>query len=334
MKKLVLAGLTSLLLLGACKKDAELTQQTTTTDKTRFDNAIPIANEEQIKLSEEQSYKCFHQQTNYCGTPTTVDLLNAQHVKIGTVTVINSAQNLYVTYNVQGSGWLLSKLQLYAGDCSGVPLTYQGCPNINQFTRKLSFCGYYYPAKYTITIPLSNLPQCFCIAARAEVVKRSGWSYCNNTIAWAQGTTIGQGSTAGASFSYCKQSCGGPSTDPGCGYRAPYWFNGYNNWPGAMVTVAGIPYTQAEGFALGYYQNNVAYSEALYAFFQLASVRLSGNSIGTEAPIWGDVAVIEAWLSGKGKITTANLPAVTPEVMTAANNIEQWLDANDCDFSS
>lgn len=330
MKKLLLCTITGLLFFAGCKKDPALTNVTPVGDSQAIDE---LKDEEQITLSEKQSYKCFYQYNNYCGTPTTVDLLDAQNMKVGTVTVINTGTQLLVTYNTQGTNWQLSKLQLFAGNCNNLPL-YQGCPNVNQFTRKLSFCGYYYPNKYTITLPLNSLPNCFCIAARAVVVKRIGWGICGSATAWGHGSPVGQGSNAGATISYCKQSCNGGTTEPGCGYRAPYWFNGINNWPLGSITIAGYTYTQTEGFALGYYQNNTAYSEALYAFFQVASVRLSGNSIGSEAPIWDDVAVIEAWLNGKGKIGTGNLPAVTPEVMTAANNIEQWLDANDCDFTS
>lgn len=331
MKKLLLPTLCCLLMLAACKKDPSLNTEPVVLKGTDEQ----LSDQEQVTLTEEQSYKCFYQYHNYCGTTTTVDLRSSTYGKVGDIDIANNGQFLFVTFNTQGSSWQLSSLQLFAGDCNNLPLNNQGCPNLNQFTRKISFCGYYYPNKYTVTIPINSLPQCFCISARATVVKRIGWGICGSSTVWAQGAAVGTGNNAGTRINYCKQSCnGGGNTDPGCGYRAPYWFNGGNNWPTSSFTVAGYTYTQTEGFELGYYQNNVQYSEALYAYFQLASVRLSGNSIGSTAPIWADVAIVEAWLQGKGKITTTNLPAVPAAVMTAANNIEQWLDANDCDFTS
>ncbi|MFN8285399.1 MAG: hypothetical protein U0V74_01530 [Chitinophagales bacterium] len=330
MKKLVFTSVILLLLVSACKKDAEINNDLTT-PQSSLTEKTPIQGEEQITLTEDKALKCWST-PQYCGTATTVMLMGNQ-LQPGTVTVANDAHYLYVTYNTQSSWWQLYKIHLYVGDCSAIPVNSQGCGNVNQFTKKLTFCGYYLPKKYTITIPLSSLPQCFCIAAEAVVAKKSGCNWTTQTV-WGQGTSFNGQANSGMHFNYCKQSCQGPPPPPpgeGCGYRAPYWFNGFNSWPVAQVTIAGYTYTQAEGFALGTYQNTVAYSPALFVLFQDASIRLSGNSVGAEAPIWDDVAVIEAWLSGKGELTVSNLPSPPADVLAAASTIEAWLDVNDCD---
>lgn len=328
MKKLIFTSVAFLLMVAGCRKDQELKNNT-----TQYENALPGADaeagEEAIQLTQDQSLKCFHTH-HFCGTTTMVNLLNMQQAQIGTISVANDEHNLYVTYNTQFTPWKLYKIRLFVGDCNGVPLNQQGYPLVNQFPKKLTFCGYYLPQKYTVTIPLHSLPQCFCVAAQAVAAKRIGCNWITETL-WGEGTPFGQQACNGMHFDYCQQNCGNtPPPGEGCGYRAPYWFNGYNNWPNGQISVAGYTYTQAEGFALGAYYND-NYSPALYVFFQSAAVHLSGNSIGASASVWADVAVIDAWLASQGKISVSNLPTVPQTVLDATAAVNAWLDINDCE---
>lgn len=304
MKKLVtlvLAGV--MLILAGCQKETEL---------------IPSS----------KTAKCAT--ITYCGSKT-VNLIANQYTNIGTVLVGNDADNLYVTYTATAANWYLTQMHLFVGDYNAIPKNSSGKPVPGQYPYAVTFNNYNCVKTYTFTIPLSNLPQCFTVSAHAAVIKKSGGYVCSSATAWGQGTYFSNQCGWGMYYSYCKESCQ-PSGE-GCAYRAPYWFNGYNSWPNSQITVAGYSYTQSEGFALGNYYNNTAYSEAMFVFFQDASIRLSGNSVGRDATAWKDVAVIESWLSAKGKITTANLPQPPAEVMTAASNIEYWSDVNDCDVS-
>lgn len=298
----------ALLVLGGCKKETDLNEQEAAS----------------------HVLKCTAP-TTYCGTATTVNLINGQYNTIGSVTVVNDATNLYVTYSTQSSTWFLTQLHLYVGDANGLPKNWGGNPVVGAYPYSYTFCAPY-GKTYTFSIPLANLPNCFVVSAHAAVVKKYGSNICSSSTAWGQGTRFG-GSSWGMYFNVCKQSC--QPAGEGCAYSAPYWFNGYHTWPTPSVTVAGYTYSQADGYELGrFYNGPDGYRDALLVLFQSASIKLSGNSVGRDASIWDEVSTLDAWLAGKGKISVSNAPAVPQSVIDAANTIQTWQDMNDCDFSS
>ena len=309
MKNLYYLLAATLLLLGGCKKDTVLNDQ---------EPASHVL-------------KCTTVPTSYCGTATTVNLITGQYTTIGSVTVVNDATNLYVTYSTEGSAWYLTQLHLYVGDANGIPKNWGGNPVVGAYPYSYTFCAPY-GKSYTFSIPLANLPNCSVISAHAAVVKKYGNSICNSSTAWGQGTRFGCNSW-GMYFNVCKQSC--LPTGEGCAYGAPYWFNGYQTWPTPSVTVAGYTYTQAEGYELGrFYNGTDGYRDALFIMFQSASIKLSSNTVGRDASIWGDVTTIDTWLTGKGKISVSNAPAVPQEVLDAGYHVASWQDLNDCDSSN
>ena len=91
---------------------------------------------------------------------------------IGTVTYgIDDDANFYVTYNITGSQWKISKTSMYCGDKKHMPLNKAGNPRINRFPHKKN----HYPmvTSYTIRVPLTSLPPAeypgFVVAAHCVV---------------------------------------------------------------------------------------------------------------------------------------------------------------------
>jgi hypothetical protein len=91
-----------------------------------------------------------------CGT-TTWNLTAGQTIDVGSVTVGNDAENLYVTYKLDYPGAYFGTLHLWAGnDIANVPANPQGTPVPGQFPFK------YTPpdnttTEYTFTIPFKDL---------------------------------------------------------------------------------------------------------------------------------------------------------------------------------
>lgn len=140
----------------------------------------------------------------YCGEADVHALLAGQYTNAGTVTVTNDQTNLYVQYNTIG-GWWLNKIHLYVGDCATIPTSGGGNPQVGLFPTNITFTPNV--TNYTVTIPLSTLGSCYCIAAHAEVVLKDGnGQVMQRETGWAQGGPFGGNSWA-MKFSYCTQSC-------------------------------------------------------------------------------------------------------------------------------
>ncbi|WP_299437676.1 hypothetical protein [uncultured Aquimarina sp.] len=160
------------------------------------------------------------------GNPYTTNLMAGQHHIAGTITVTSDGVNAYVTYktncssdegegdsssfkstNTNGS-WTLKATHLYVGTCEDMPMTKKGNPKIGKFPYKTEHFGGV--NEYTYTIPLSDIGECFCLAAHAEVdcgectednndddtdnpptatlkSNDDGNNYCGEETAWATG---------------------------------------------------------------------------------------------------------------------------------------------------
>ena len=104
--------------------------------------------------------------------PDTTPLIAGQHEEVGTVSVWNDADNLYVEYKLNqvtiGDGWCLTETHVHVGeDLSDFPLNRGGNPKIGLF-------DYSYPhgcvSEYTYTIPITwDLCTELSIAAHAVV---------------------------------------------------------------------------------------------------------------------------------------------------------------------
>jgi len=123
----------------------------------------------------------------------------------------------------------------------------------------------------------------------------------------------------------CKQSS--------CSYSQGYFFASPHPWPTATVEVGGFVYTEAEGRAIWNCSNAGGIPDSKKGFTQVASLKLSGlypPSTG-DASIDADIATIEAWLAGVGKLVAcSNLPTGNSAVSAAAGRIGQWINENHC----
>jgi hypothetical protein len=134
-----------------------------------------------------------------CGEPVVTKLLAGQFIEVGTVTVFNDEFNVYVTYSLTASGWNFGTIHLYVGALSGVPVNQTGNPVPGLFPYKAVVNGS--TQTYTFTIPITDLPECYIVAAHAEVNGRS------RETAWGQGTPFVSKGNWGTYFSDCKDEC-------------------------------------------------------------------------------------------------------------------------------
>lgn len=93
---------------------------------------------------------------SYCGTPKTVDLFAGQYIDVGSVTIYNDQNNLYVTvYSQYGYQNTTEQIKMWVGaDLSLMPRNSQGNPVAGQFPYKITTTG---GTTYTLTIPLNEL---------------------------------------------------------------------------------------------------------------------------------------------------------------------------------
>lgn len=141
--------------------------------------------------------------TEYCGTPLTVDLLAGKTIVSGSVTVANDEDNLYVTYSTT-DGWLMSQIHLYVGTSAGLPVNKAGNPTIGQFPYKVSFSPY--AASYTFTLPLSTFPEVMTVAAHAVVFKTDGsGAIVQSETGWGNGINFAK--SWAMKYEYTKQVC-------------------------------------------------------------------------------------------------------------------------------
>ncbi len=173
----------------------------------------------------------------YCGDVKVVRLLAGQHYEAGTVTVGNDYDNLYVTYETT-NGWNMKGLHLFVGDCDKLPTNKPGNLVPGQFPYKVSFDML--KTIYTFVIPLEELPDCYCVAAHANVVKLdSEGEVIQSETAFGEGEKVGKNWFM--KFDFCIQACDEepPGEDDNCWQEETAWGNGIRyvkkgNW--AMYT--------------------------------------------------------------------------------------------------
>lgn len=98
---------------------------------------------------------------------TTVNLVTDAGINVGTVTVTNDANYIYVTYNTV-NGYILASTKLYAGAISSIPLNHGGNPQLGHFPYS---AGHDNIVSYTYQIPVSVIGNgnCGAVAAFAEL---------------------------------------------------------------------------------------------------------------------------------------------------------------------
>jgi hypothetical protein len=146
-----------------------------------------------------------------CVTPVETAMLAGQSINVGTVTVWNDANNVYVNYVMTGD-YRVKKTHLYVGACSGIPVNNAGNPRIGQYPYQTTH-GTTGVQSFLYIIPKSSLPPegtCLCVSSHAEVVayNTSGQQTFSQT-GWGQGEQITDGGSWAMKFGYCPlYECG------------------------------------------------------------------------------------------------------------------------------
>jgi hypothetical protein len=133
---------------------------------------------------------------------------------------------------------------------------------------------------------------------------------------------------------------GCPKPVKSCSLSQGYWFaspvsaqsgTAIKKWSSSGVTVGGHTYSEAEGRAIWGTSNQGGIPDSKSGFHQVAAIKLSGSTVSPSASVWADVAIVEGWLSGLGKLSTSNLPTGNTAAKAAAGRIGDWINANHCD---
>lgn len=134
----------------------------------------------------------------------TVNLLAGQYINVGTVTVANDAETLFVTYTITGD-WIIGEIHLYVGTEEEVPANKKGNPQVGHFPTQ----EYFDPMVTTVTyeFPLSGLGDCFMVAAHAVVYKVVDGQTIDKQTAWGEGARFVDKGNWATYFEYCPGIC-------------------------------------------------------------------------------------------------------------------------------
>jgi hypothetical protein len=144
-----------------------------------------------------------------CGTATETAILAGQSTNVGSVTVWNDENNVYVLYEATGD-YKFRNTHLYVGSCSDIPVNNAGNPRIGLYPYNDDH-GNTGVSSFLKTIPINSLNQtsgCLCVSAHSEVI---GPNF--SQTGWGQGAQINDGGSWAMKFDYCIQTCstgGGP----------------------------------------------------------------------------------------------------------------------------
>ncbi len=130
--------------------------------------------------------------------------LNAgQHFDSGDVNLYVDLNNVYIEYTTNPN-WYIKKTHLYVGSCQLIPRNNAGNPMIGQFPISNTYITGTQSVIYTI--PKSSLPECFCVAAHAEVFRKENGVIVQTETAWAAGERFTNRNWA-TFFSACQSDC-------------------------------------------------------------------------------------------------------------------------------
>ena len=101
----------------------------------------------------------------------TYTLYGGQTIEVGTLTVSNDEDEIFVSYDLSGTDWYLDETHLFVGAVEDLPLNGGGNPKIGHFTYSESHNSQS-DQVYTYTIDRVDFEDCFAVAAHAVVVQR------------------------------------------------------------------------------------------------------------------------------------------------------------------
>ncbi|WP_284651071.1 hypothetical protein [Flavobacterium terrisoli] len=167
---------------------------------------VACENEDVSQTEQSQSKNSTNTQVvNTVGlTPCTVaNLMAGQNYDSGDLSVFFDLDNVYVEYTTTGN-WYIRKTHLYVGNNQLIPRNNAGNPIPGQFPINNTHPNG--TQTITYTIPKTSLPECFAIAAHAEVNRVQNGIVVQTETAWASGIRFTQKSWA-TYFNVCQSDC-------------------------------------------------------------------------------------------------------------------------------
>lgn len=157
------------------------------------------------KVNEPAGYTVYNSlpRTTTCVIPTVATLYAAETINIGTVTVTNTMDSVYITYATTG-GWEMELLHLFVGNISVVSTDPAGNPDVENLPYRATLD----PRSTVVTFvfPGSTFSDTFNVAAYADVYKVESGTVIQNEIAWAGGTKFTESGWA-SYFNAHKKTC-------------------------------------------------------------------------------------------------------------------------------
>lgn len=199
---------------------------------------------------------------------TVYTLFAGQTINIGTLTVSNDADSIYVTYATQ-NGWVLNETHLYVGAPGGIPVNNAGNPTVGLFPYNATHNGI---TTYTVAVPINPALSCYAIAAHASVSLLGP----NNTViqsetAWSNGQPINQTGNWATYSTYCLLDCGG------CTYQTVH----YNYFAGQNILVGTLDVTNdAQNLYVTYHFTGSWYAGATHLYVgSAAGLPVNGQNV-------------------------------------------------------
>lgn len=204
-KKFIKTGLLTFFVLSivltSCNKTADdfLGTNTLNTELTSMSAQLLAVSNLNVVMTQAES------DAAYCGEKTEVKFLAGQNIEVGTVSVFNNEDKLYVSVTMTAP-WVISQTQVYVGDAALVPVNKKGNPQIGQFPVKNQFPTYTNIVTYEFN--LADLNDTFMVAFHADVQKLDSSGYpVQSETAWADGTQFVLSGSWASYFNYTKQVC-------------------------------------------------------------------------------------------------------------------------------
>ncbi len=163
---------------------------------------VPIQN--QLSTSD-QTYDKQQLETLSCDDVETTTLYAGQNIEVGLIHISNSAETLFVTYDLTHSSWSLKETHLYLGAEEDIPYGKAGNPKIGHFPYAAQRSETN-PKEYTYAIPLAALEECFVIIAHGVVEKDNQLDQVETAFGFDDSNQF-PGSRWGWFMDYCLQEC-------------------------------------------------------------------------------------------------------------------------------
>jgi hypothetical protein len=229
-----------------------------------------------------------------CGQVTQMSLKAWHGAGIGTVSISNDADNIYVQVETSGE-WLLHTTRLFVGSCDALPVNPANIPMLNRFPYVMVH-GNAGTQHYTFTVPKTAGVECPCVSLHSVAFRRIGARSFQLTSAWGEGIRYRpQGLIRGMFADYCIQQCApadpgpGDSQLPTCSvapgsyisYTQSAW--GDANSPAGQYLLANFNQVFPNGLTVGCGTNTVTFTSAQAIIDALPSSNppsiLSGSSV-------------------------------------------------------